>query len=141
MAVNVKSIYWSIPAVVPALQERGGGSIINIASIGAMRPRPGLVWYACSLQQTNAFAKFSQVQRKQSCCRQCKNEAARFVLLLTCYQATKGLAAEYGKDGIRVNALCPLLSATPLFESFVGVPATEENIKKFLFNVPLGTLT
>lgn len=58
--------------------------------------------------------------------------------LLTSFQATKGLAAEYGKDGIRVNALCPLLSATPLFESFVGVPATEENIKKFLFNVPLG---
>lgn len=45
MAVNVKSIYWSVPAVIPALQERGGGAIINIASIGAMRPRPGLVWY------------------------------------------------------------------------------------------------
>lgn len=45
MAVNVKSIFFSIPAVVPAMQARGGGSIINIASIGAMRPRPGLVWY------------------------------------------------------------------------------------------------
>lgn len=43
-AVNVKSIFFSIPAIVPAMQERGGGSIINIASIGAMRPRPGLVW-------------------------------------------------------------------------------------------------
>lgn len=42
---------------------------------------------------------------------------------------------------IRVNALCPLLSATPLFESFVGVPPTEENINKFLGNVPLGRLT
>ena len=47
-AVNVKSIYWSIPAVVPALKKRGGGSIVNIASIGAMRPRPGLVWYNAS---------------------------------------------------------------------------------------------
>lgn len=56
-------------------------------------------------------------------------------------QATKGLAAEYGKDNIRVNALCPLLSATPLFENFVGVPPTEENVKKFLGNVPLGRLT
>lgn len=45
MTVNVKSIYWSVPAVIPALKERGGGAIINIASIGAMRPRPGLVWY------------------------------------------------------------------------------------------------
>lgn len=47
-AVNVKSIYLSVPVIVPAMQERGGGSIINIASIGAMRPRPGLVWYNAS---------------------------------------------------------------------------------------------
>lgn len=56
-------------------------------------------------------------------------------------QATKGLAAEYGKDKIRVNALCPLLSGTGLFEQFVGVPFTPENVDKFLFNVPLGRLT
>jgi NAD(P)-dependent dehydrogenase (short-subunit alcohol dehydrogenase family) len=40
-----------------------------------------------------------------------------------------------------VNALCPLLSGTGLFEQFVGVPYTDENMKKFLFNVPLGRLT
>ena len=56
-------------------------------------------------------------------------------------QATKGLAAEFGKEQIRVNALLPLLSGTGLFESFVGVPYNEENMKKFLFNVPLGRLT
>lgn len=43
-----------------------------------------------------------------------------------------GLAAEYGKDQIRVNSICPLLSGTGLFESFVGVPYTEENIKQFV---------
>lgn len=48
MNVNVKSIFFSIPVVVPAMKERGGGSIINVASIGAMRPRPGLVWYNAS---------------------------------------------------------------------------------------------
>lgn len=46
--VNVKSVYFSVGAVVPALEERGGGAIINIASIGATRPRPGLVWYNAS---------------------------------------------------------------------------------------------
>lgn len=61
--------------------------------------------------------------------------------LLVRIQATKGLAAEFGKDQIRVNALCPLLSGTGLFEQFVGVPYNEENMKKFLFNVPLGRLT
>jgi NAD(P)-dependent dehydrogenase (short-subunit alcohol dehydrogenase family) len=108
-AVNVKSIYLSVPAVVPALQKRGGGSIISIASIGAMRPRPGLVWYNAS-----------------------KGAVAN---------ATKGLAAEFGKEQIRVNAICPLLSGTGLFEQFVGVPYSEENMQKFLFNVPLGRLT
>jgi NAD(P)-dependent dehydrogenase (short-subunit alcohol dehydrogenase family) len=48
MAVNVKSIYLSVNVCVPALKKRGGGSIVNIASIGAMRPRPGLVWYNAS---------------------------------------------------------------------------------------------
>ena len=48
MLVNVKSIFYSIPVIVPAMKERGGGAIINIASIGAMRPRPGLVWYNAS---------------------------------------------------------------------------------------------
>lgn len=47
-AVNVKSIYHSVPAIVPIMKKRGGGSIINIASIGATRPRPGLVWYNAS---------------------------------------------------------------------------------------------
>jgi len=43
--VNVKSIFWSVGAVVPQMQKQGGGSIINISSIGSVRPRPGLVWY------------------------------------------------------------------------------------------------
>ena len=33
------------------------------------------------------------------------------------------------------------MSGTGLFEQFVGVPYTDENMKKFLFNVPLGRLT
>lgn len=37
--------------------------------------------------------------------------------------------------------MLPLLSGTGLFETFVGVPFTEENVKNFLGNVPLGRLT
>jgi len=110
MAVNLKSIFHSTRHFVPNLINQGeGGSIINIASIGSIRPRPGLVWYNAS-----------------------KAAVAN---------ATKGLAAEYGDKQIRFNAVCPLLCATGLFETFVGVPPTEENFKKFLFNVPLGRLT
>lgn len=46
--VNLKSIYLSVQTIVPHFQQRGGGSIVNIASIGATRPRPGLVWYNAS---------------------------------------------------------------------------------------------
>lgn len=44
-AVNTKAIYLSAREGVPMLKKYGGGTIINVASIGALRPRPGLVWY------------------------------------------------------------------------------------------------
>ena len=44
-AVNVKSIYLSTLAMVPALERAGGGVIINTASTAGVRPRPGLTWY------------------------------------------------------------------------------------------------
>ena len=43
--VNMKSIYWSAIHGVPAMQQAGGGSFINIASTAGLRPRPGLTWY------------------------------------------------------------------------------------------------
>ncbi|KAK2748524.1 hypothetical protein FQN57_000658 [Myotisia sp. PD_48] len=54
--------------------------------------------------------------------------------------ATKGLAAEYGPQQVRVNNVCPLLTGTGLFEMFTGVPDTPENREKFISNVPLGRL-
>ncbi|OJD36995.1 short-chain dehydrogenase reductase family [Diplodia corticola] len=107
--VNVKSIFLGSNAFMPSVIERGqGGAMINIASTGATRPRPGLVWYNASKGAV--------------------------------WNATKGLAAEYGPNGIRVNSVCPLLSGTALFESFTGMPPTPENMQKFLFNVPMGRL-
>ena len=44
-AVNVKSIYLTTLAVVPIMEKRGSGSIINTASTAGIRPRPGLTWY------------------------------------------------------------------------------------------------
>ncbi|KAF2150832.1 2,5-dichloro-2,5-cyclohexadiene-1,4-diol dehydrogenase [Myriangium duriaei CBS 260.36] len=110
MDVNVKSIFWSVKVAVPAIQKGGrGGSIINVSSTGAVRPRPGLVWYNASKGAVS--------------------------------NATKGLAAEFGPDQIRVNAICPLLSATALFSQFVGVEDTTENRKKFAESIPLQRLT
>ncbi len=44
-AVNVKSIYLTTLAVVPRMEKRGGGVIINTASTAGVRPLPGLTWY------------------------------------------------------------------------------------------------
>ena len=44
-ATNVKGVYLGCKYAVPVMRERGGGVIINTASIGAVAPRPGLTAY------------------------------------------------------------------------------------------------
>jgi NAD(P)-dependent dehydrogenase (short-subunit alcohol dehydrogenase family) len=47
--VNVKSVFFGTSAIIPTfIEQKQGGCIINIASVGATRPRPGLVWYNAS---------------------------------------------------------------------------------------------
>ena len=44
----MKSIFHSANLLVPRLVQQGGGVLLDIASVGATRPRPGLVWYNAS---------------------------------------------------------------------------------------------
>lgn len=68
---------------------------------------------------------------------------------LTWYNASKGavnlmsksMAVELGPDGIRVNAICPVMGETGLLEKFMGVPDTPENRAKFIASIPLGRLS
>ena len=65
---------------------------------------------------------------------------------LTWYNASKGavnllsksMAVELGGDGIRVNAICPVMGITGMFELFMGAPDTPENRAKFVSTIPLG---
>ncbi|ORY10842.1 oxidoreductase ucpA [Clohesyomyces aquaticus] len=107
--VNVKGVYLGCNAYIPqAIERKEGGVIINIASVGATRPRPGLVWYNASKGAI--------------------------------WNATKGLAAEYGPHQIRCVSICPLVTGTGLFSSFTGMEDTPENRQKFIFNVPMGRI-
>ncbi|MCP4753044.1 MAG: glucose 1-dehydrogenase, partial [Proteobacteria bacterium] len=47
-AVNVKSVYLAARHAIPVFRKKGRGMILNIASTGGIRPRPGLVWYNSS---------------------------------------------------------------------------------------------
>lgn len=68
---------------------------------------------------------------------------------LTWYNSTKGavhlmtrsLAADLAPDKIRVNALAPVMGATGLLETFMGMPDTPENRAKFVATIPLGRLS
>ena len=65
---------------------------------------------------------------------------------LSWYNASKGavnllsksMAVELGPDNIRVNAICPVMGVTGMFELFMGMPDTPENRAKFVSTIPLG---
>lgn len=65
---------------------------------------------------------------------------------LTWYNASKGavntlsksMALELAPDNIRVNAICPVMGITGMFELFMGLPDTPENREKFVSSIPLG---
>lgn len=62
MNVNLKGPYLLACRAHPHLQARGGGSIINISSIGGLRPEPGLGLYSTSKA---ALISLTQVMAKE----------------------------------------------------------------------------
>ena len=48
IGVNLKHVFFAAQAVVPQMQARGGGSIINMSSIAWMRGAPALPTYAAA---------------------------------------------------------------------------------------------
>ncbi|WP_171131879.1 MULTISPECIES: SDR family oxidoreductase [unclassified Ruegeria] len=46
--VNMKSVYLTARAFVPAMKARGSGAILNVASTAGLSPRPNLNWYNAS---------------------------------------------------------------------------------------------
>ena len=68
---------------------------------------------------------------------------------LTWYNASKGavnllsksMAAELGPDGIRVNAICPVMGATGLIEQFLGTADTPAARARITAGIPLGRMS
>jgi 3-oxoacyl-[acyl-carrier protein] reductase len=47
-ATNVKGVFLGCKCAIPVMRRRGGGAIVNTASIGAVSPRPGATMYNAS---------------------------------------------------------------------------------------------
>ena len=88
-ALNVRSMAHSIRAALPAMLERGGGSIVNMASAaGSIKGAPSRCVYGTT-------------------------KAAVIGL-------TKSVAADFVKQGVRCNAICPGTISTPSLEARIA---------------------
>ena len=101
--VNLKGPFELCKKAYPVLKERGGGSIINLSSIGGITPEQFIGIYSVSKAAINSL--------------------------------TKAMAQDWGKDNIRVNAICPGLIKTRFSEALWRNDAI---LQRFVDNIPLG---
>ena len=85
MATNLRGAFLTLRAAIPLMLASGGGSVVNMASVGSFRASPGSSAYITSKGG---------------------------LLMLT-----RTAALEYIQDNIRVNAVCPGLTRTPILNS------------------------
>jgi NAD(P)-dependent dehydrogenase (short-subunit alcohol dehydrogenase family) len=101
MAVNVRGAFVVMKYCLPLMLQYGGGSIVNMASVGSFRATPMFGAYIASKHTMLAL--------------------------------TRNAALEYARDNIRVNSVCPGLTATDIL---LGAP---EEARAFLASqVPQG---
>ena len=102
-ALNVKSAFFCVKAVVPKMLEKGKGAIINVTSIaGSNGGALGSIHYSAAKGAMTTM--------------------------------TKGLAKEFGAQGIQINAVSPGVIDTPFHETF----STPEAMKNFANIIPVG---
>ena len=108
--LNVKAMYRVVRAVLPGMIERGGGSIVSIASVA------------------------SSVKGVPVRCVYGASKAAVIGL-------TKSVAADFMKQGVRCNAICPGTVQSPsLDERIAALGGGPEVRRAFIDRQPMGRL-
>ena len=62
LAVNVKGVWLGMKHVLPALRERGGGAIVNTASVAGLRATPMVIAYGASKHAVIGLTKSAAVE-------------------------------------------------------------------------------
>ena len=104
--VNMKSIYWSAIHGVPAMQQAGGGSFINIASTAGVRPRPGLTWYNGS--------KAAVIVTSKSMAAELGPQNIRVNCINPVFNPDTGLSAEFAGGPVDEERRARFLATIPL---------------------------
>jgi NAD(P)-dependent dehydrogenase (short-subunit alcohol dehydrogenase family) len=97
LGANLTSAFVMTQAALPHLLERRG-SIVNVASVSAVRAGPGWTSY-------------------------CVSKAALVML-------TKCVAADYGRQGVRANAVCPGWVRTPMADEDMDAVAAAHGLDR-----------
>ena len=62
LAVNVKGVWLGMRAVVPQMRERGGGVIVNTASVAGLRGTPTIIAYGASKHAVVGMTKSAALE-------------------------------------------------------------------------------
>ena len=106
--IILKGTFFASQAAIPAMQQRGGGAIVNVGSMWATQ--------AIGLTPSSAYS------------------AAKAGV----HALTRNLAIEFAKDRIRVNTVAPAVVETPVFSTFLTREQIAEVLPTFNAFHPLG---